>query len=330
MPCQRVGGNARVSIFVDQAALPQMDPCVIDEIQRLSASELGTTVESLVGRVPDRDSDGTLAIVLTPRLARISRPTPVDGLTRAVDFFRHVPRPDSNGADVLFLNSNLAPGDQLRAVLAHEWCHAAVLGRLADALESSGPAALDGWLNEAVAHCVETRAAGARTNIQHRIDAFYARPSQASLWSDLSEPEAVWGRDCSRGAGYVFLEWCAAEQPDLITRLLRGNSLTRLDLEREMGAAFPDLFRNWTCSLGRDAVAADGQSSRACPRTEEWNLDDDPTRIVEISGTSAAYLRVSGSRPFLIETEEAGNVQFTLIPMDRPISSAVPRVPRRS
>jgi len=98
-----------------------------------------------------------------------------------------VPRPFGNSADVLFLNANWPPGEQLRTVLAHQWKHAADFGRRYERHDFQDDhthiqgVTEDDWLNEGLAHLIGVQSTGSMSNLTDRVKAFLARPESAPL-----------------------------------------------------------------------------------------------------------------------------------------------------
>ncbi len=326
--CRLAGQTSQVKIFVDQR-LKSDDrlAALIQAIAVAAESELAVIVQDLAGPVRDMDLDQHLAIVITPEIARLGNGrTPVEGLTRPADFVPGVDRPLGNNSDVIFLSSSLEPGDHLRAVLAHEWCHAAVFSR------SSGPDTVRGidedWLNEAIAHVVEHRASGSATNLSHRIRSFLARPHQSPLIvRDYSHPD-YWRHDGCRGAGYLFVDWCLNRSGDrLLKQLIDGPSVSAETISATMETPFSDLFREWTVTLGRRLAEASQEQARdQLPICTEWELEatSPQTLALRLGGTCAGYVRIhcpAGTR-WQISAAVRGNdeVQSTLIPV-RPTSS---------
>lgn len=87
----------------------------------------------------------------------------------------------------MFLNANLPPGEQLRAVLAHEWGHAAVFSRRYGRHDSQDDhtriqavTEVD-WLNERFAHLIEVQSSCSMSNRADRVKQVLARPESAPL-----------------------------------------------------------------------------------------------------------------------------------------------------
>lgn len=314
LTCIPLRSNSFITVLAESSLVA--DPTIADlagEIATLFTASFGAKLIDLAGPVVDRDGDGRLAIVITTALEAWGSPDrPVEGLTRSTDFERGANRPESNQADVIFLSHRIRRGSQLRAVLAHEFCHAAVFGRVADASPSQGR--VEGWLNEALAHVVETRAAETDSNLRHRIDAFAARPLDAPLRVvDMGTPR-YWRHDGCRGAGFLFLNWCDVRSSGTLVRELRtASALTTVDLERLTGTPFEELFREWTVSLGqgllddvnidrdRQPDLRDSHSDQAVPANQsapvrvsfaEWDVTKSTDYELSVAGTTAAYLRI--------------------------------------
>jgi hypothetical protein len=307
--CRLHTETPRVRIYVDQRTTPNEPLAVlINAIETAATSGMADVIEKLVGPVADVDHDSHLAVVLTPDLSRFGTgPSSVDGMTRPADFVPGFDRPEGNNSDVIFLSSALNPGDHLRAVLAHEWCHAAVFSRrMRESDRGIGPTIEEDWLNEAVAHLVEVRASGSSSNISHRIRGFMAHPAQSPLVvSDYCRPE-FWRHDGCRGAAYLFLNWCLDQgDDDLLERLLDSQSLGLDGLEAATGTSFEQLFQGWTRSLAQNLaddchrqpdVSAKDEArtpvARLTPRT--WDLGSSGARTitVRIGGTCAEFIRV--------------------------------------
>lgn len=311
--CLVMGENKRIRVYVDQR-LPRSESLaeLVDAVLEASASRLGDAIEELVGPVCDVDQDGRLAVVLTPEVARLgSGRTPVDGLTRPTDFVPGLDRPRGNSSDVIFLNSGLRPGQHLKAVLAHEWCHAAIFGR------GQGPA--EDWLNEGLAHLVEFQASGSTSNLSHRIERFLSCPGDSPLAiQDYAQPK-YWRHDGCRGAAYLFLLWCAKQSDAQFLDRLISSRLNRGGLETAMGQSFDDLFRGWTTSLGQRLAdqLQSGQPGTGL-KCQTWAPRRSPERTLRVQGSCAEFIRIDcgglqGTWQFTATTEAGDYLQATLV-----------------
>ncbi len=305
LDCQLVARSASVQVYME-SSLNQEERLdgLIAEVMRLAENVIGPAIQSLVGTVRDVDGDGRLAVVLTKQLGRSEGTLAgVDGLTRASDFRDGVPRPFGNSADVLFLNANLPPGEQLRAVLAHEWGHAAVFGRRygrrspLDDHTRTQPVTEDDWLNEGLAHLIEVQSSGSMSNLADRIEQFLARPEASPLIvRDYSRSE-YWRHHGCRGATYLFLDWCRQHSgPDFLERLIDGEESGIANLQAATGRSWADLFHAWTVSLGRSLASDnDPHHHQPQPQPREWHPVQEDSREItlRLRGSSAAFVRLT-------------------------------------
>ena len=318
--CRPVAENGRVRIYVDEhvrrnESLQQL----VQAIHDASSSELGEIVQTLVGPVRDIDHDGRLTIVVTPEIARLGTgASPVHGLTRPADFLPGLERPEGNNSDVIFLSSELRPGDQLRAVLAHEWCHASVFSRRMQL----GRRADEDWLNEAIAHVVEVRASGSHSNLSHRIQKYRSSPSQSPLVvADYYRPD-FWRHDGCRGAAFLFLNWCLEHADErLLDRLVNSECRGTESLEMSMGRPFADLFHAWSVSQAHALACQTGGSDGSAVSAQVWRISGDKATLkLRISGTSAAYVRIESANPewtwrLTASSDQDEQLRATLIPV---------------
>lgn len=335
IPCRLHTETPRVRIYVDQRmALNEPLTALVHAIVDAANSGLPEAVEKLVGPVGDVDHDGHLAIVLTPDVSRFGNGrTSVDGITLPADFLPGLDRPRGNNSDVIFLGTALDPGDHLRAVLAHEWCHAAVFSRRMQESAEGRPMIEDDWLNEAVAHVVEVQASGSQTNLSHRLRGFMAHPAHSPLVVRDYCRADFWRHDGCRGAAYSFLTWCLEQgDDDLLERLLDSQSLGLDGLEVATGASFERLFQGWTRSLAcrladQTRCRPTGPATQEVPppdtvltyRTWDLGSSSEQSITVRIGGTSAEFIRVECARDttwrLSATASETDSLQTTLIPV---------------
>lgn len=276
LDCWLAAESPAVRVFVE-ANVPHEERLqeLIAAVARLAEDSIGPAIQAIVGSVRDVDRDGRLAVVLTSRLGQPGGAfAEVDGLTRASDFRDEVPRPFGNSADVLFLNSRLSPSEQLCAILAHEWSHAAVFSRrygpsraplgletsnsLREPPQHQPPIVEDDWLNEGLAHLIEVQASGSLSNLADRIEQFLAKPEAAPLIVRTYSRTTYWRHHGCRGATYLFLDWCQQQSgPEFLDRLIDSESIGIENVEAATGRSFEELFRDWTVSLGQ-SLAGDG------------------------------------------------------------------------
>ncbi len=320
--CRLAAQTRRVKIFVDQRLSDGQLKDLIQSIAAAAESELADVVQNLAGTVTDVDQDHHFTVVITPEIARLGNGrTPVDGLTRPADFIPELDRPVGNASDVIFLSSSLEPGDHLRAVLAHEWCHAAVFSRKSRG--ESGRGIDEDWINEAIAHFVEHRASGSATNLSHRIRSFLRNPQRSPLVvQDYSHPE-YWRHDGCRGAGYLFMDWCLQKSGDRVLKeLVEAPSISAESLSAALDTPFAELFRGWTESMGQRLAIADRTDDERAPSPVEWKLSSTSPQAMKLTlgGTCASYVRIrcpTGTRWSISATVSDGRkIQTTLIPVD--------------
>ncbi|MFO1044275.1 MAG: hypothetical protein U0941_21025 [Planctomycetaceae bacterium] len=320
--CRLAAQTRRVKIFVDQRLNDGQLKDLIQSIAAAAESELADVVKNLAGTVRDVDQDHHLAVVITPEIARLGNGrTPVDGLTRPTDFIPELDRPIGNASDVIFLSSSLKPGDHLRAVLAHEWCHAAVFSR--NPRGESGRGIDEDWINEAIAHVVEQRASGSATNLSHRIRSFLQNtPRSPLVVQDYSHP-GYWRHDGCRGAGYLFMEWCLEKSGDRVLKeLVKAPSISAESLAEALDTPLAELFRDWTVSLGQRLAITDRTDDERAPSPAEWRLSSTLPQAMKLTlgGTCASYVRIrcpAGTRWRISATVSDGRtIQTTLIPVE--------------
>lgn len=360
IPCQQISRSFHVRVFAENSLLGDADAArLAEEVVHEIEHRIRPALSRLVGEIRDLDGDGTMAVVLTSQLGQASGVySGVDGLTRESDFRPEVPRPVGNGADVVFLNSRLTPGERLRAVLAHELAHAAIFSRRISRDEGSTEQRVseDDWLNEALAHWIEVRASGSYANLGHRLARFVEQPESSPLVvRDYSRP-GFWRHHGCRGAAYSFLDWCVNQfGEELVGRLIDSSDTGTENIEAATGRSFAELFRGWTVSRGErlvreeaslpfaphaphvseDAVTDSRHGLR--PQIPSWHLD--PTkpnrRAVVLKGTTAMFLQVTMERgaPATWRLSAVAHrsqcpVQLTTIPIETGNRSSQVRVDR--
>jgi hypothetical protein len=330
--CRLQAENPFVRVYVDRMLPVDQDLAdLIEEIDQASKSSLAEVMRGLVGDVCDIDQDGHLAIVLTHDIAPTAYGrTPVDGLTQPGDFDPDLERPQGNGSDVIFLNSRLKRGNHLRAVLAHEWCHAALFSHRQSASGRHPMRTPDeDWLNEAVAHVVEVRASGSTSNVSHRVQSFLANPSDSPLEvSNYFQPR-FWRHDGCRGAGFLFLNWCLEQgDPEVLKRLVASPSLDVNHLERATGRTMNELFQGWTTELGHQlanrSIHPDGGSRPGTgldvPTSIRWSLTDrdDQEFAIKLRGSCITFVEIESEPDSDWQLSIRGgsdHLQATLIPV---------------
>src|SRR5262249_5797885 len=133
------------------------------------------------------------------------------GFVRGSDFYRDLRPPFGNACDMMYLNTDLQPGPHLRALLAHEYTHAAVFSAhvLAGYPADGPPQDEESWLNEGLAHLAEDWHDHGWTTRDYRISAFLNAPERSPLVAADYYGAGLWRNPGNRGAAYLFLRWCA-------------------------------------------------------------------------------------------------------------------------
>lgn len=328
--CRLAAENHRARVYIDQrlphdAKLTEL----VTAIDHASSSNIVDKLEHLIGLPRDVDGDGHLTIVVTPELDRLgTTQAPVYGLTQPNDFVPEIDRPHGNQSDVIYLNPSLRPGEKLKAVLAHEWCHASVFSRHVRSVHQNSEIDED-WLSEAIAHVVEVASSGSDCNIAHRIQSYLSHPAHSPLVvKDYCRPE-YWRHHGCRGAGYLFLKWCLEETPGVdLPGLADDQPLNVHRVESATQHSFDDLFANWTRDLGRqlaaDLARGNGHSSaNSQPLAHHtWMLEGahEQTLVMRIGGTCAGFVHVQSTAAHRwhvsIQTSTTGRLRTSLLPVD--------------
>ena len=313
-----IARGQRVRIFLDEA-----EP-LTPRLHRLASTIIGLLETALMpaadrtfGPPVDIDQDGYLTVLLTPWLGRLQRgKTTVGGFVRIDDFRTDLARPDSNRADLMYLNTSLVPGPHLANVVSHEYTH--VLACSARAPSRHNPSGLpmeDDWLNEAIAHLSEP----GTSNISHRVACFLESPGKHPLVVPDYYKAGLWRSDGCRGATYLFLRWCRQEHGQGLTaRLVQSPWWGIRNVEAATGQQFSGLFRDWCLALVSLPRSPDARGLQR-PQLEDWTLDR-PLALT-LAGTSARYLRPLYSGDIIIDVTAApdSRLQLTLAYIPRAV-----------
>jgi hypothetical protein len=183
----------------------------IDDIVKTFDQEIYPQTARL-GRVLDVDRDGRFTILLTHHLGRMARgKIALAGFVRGSDFYRDLAPPFSNNSDMMYLNSDLAPGPHLRTIIAHEYTHAIIFSEHVFGGHNPGvaPADEESWLNEGLSHLTEDSFGYSWANLDYRVSAFLNEPERYQLVVPDYHAAGLWRSHGNRGAAYTFLRWCA-------------------------------------------------------------------------------------------------------------------------
>lgn len=324
---RRICGSAAVSVYLDeQLPADRRITALAEECARLLEEDVFPRSHELLGMHRDVDGDGTLAVLLTPWLARLrGGQTSVNGFVRSLDFDVAAAPPFSNRADVLFLNADLIPGPELRTLLTHEYTHAVCFSlRLPTNGRTESLLSEEDWLNEGIAHVAEQLHGTGWSNLDRRIATFLFDPSQSPLVIGDYYRAGLWRDPGCRGATYLFLQWCAEQHgPDLLRRLASSPLRGIANLEQAAGTPFADLFRRWTIALlDADYRALDlhdriGDCALSGVSLMLWNSGDAPKEIT-LRGTSTVFVELpdapaSEKQVLYVEAEPGCRLQVTRV-----------------
>jgi hypothetical protein len=309
----------------------------VADVVRTFDDEVCPGAERTFGHVLDVDRDGRFTVLLTGRLGGLQGgKVALGGCVRGSDFYADLAAPFGNRCDMMYLNTTLAPGPHLRALLAHEYTHAVVFSEhvFGDYLPGAPREDEEGWLNEGLAHLAEDLHGYGWSNLDYRISAFLSAPGRYQLVVPDYYAAGLWRTPGSRGASYLFLRWCVGRHGEgLPARLVRTNLHGVDNLEVATQERFDDLFRAWSAALllagsnlapeagppfgGRlDPRRPLGGRLLAGPRFAEVSLAGD-CHDEWLAGTSAAYLLLhspGGDRTRVTVTAEpATGLQVTLV-----------------
>jgi hypothetical protein len=328
-----------VRVYLDSQQSPsELHPQLVSEIVRVFDEQIVPTSRKWLGEFRDIDEDGTFAILLSPWLGRLQGGrVSLGGFVRGADFRSDGKTPFSNRCDMLYLNSNVTPGANLRALLAHEFAHAVNFSlRLPSRKLPSGCAGEEDWLNESLAHLAENLNDAGWSNLDHRVSRFLDSPESYPLVVADYYAAGLWRNHGCRGATYLFLRWCVDQfGPEILSRLMRDPVNGCQNLENATGLLFPELFRRWSVALATSNDHTDqgyhsidlqgdlGNWSLAGPRFTDWDVNL-PAPKLTIRGTAAAFFRLHSSsgtttnslRSIVIQSTPEANLQVTLIKLE--------------
>ena len=298
----RIGRFGQVYLDGADKGLPGVEQTTADAL-RIFDEEIVPRAERDLGRALDVDRDGRFTLLFTRKLDGLQNgKVRIDGFVRGSDFFRDLPVPFSNRCDMLYLNANLKPGPHLATILAHEFTHAVTFCEHALTSYQGAPTNQDeeSWLNEGIAHLVESLSGFGWSNLEQRIQTYLANPEQYPLVVPDYFEAGLWRNPGTRGATFLFLRSCLAQtDPDLPRRLIQSPLRGKENLEVATEKAFPELFRQ-ACV---DLLDTRKMSPWRGLRPQGLRLDGEPAES-RIAGTAAAY--------FLLHTPKANHARVTI------------------
>lgn len=321
-----VGRNVQVYLDGDDRNLPNIEATIAAVVQVFD-QEIYPWAQTNLGRTVDVDRDGRFTILLSSRLGALQHgQARIDGFVRGSDFCLDLPAPFSNHCDMLYLNATLKPGPHLKTVLAHEFTHAVIFCEHA----LNGPTGNrsrqdeESWLNEGLAHLVESMHHYGWSNLDYRISAFLACPERYSLVVPDYFGAGIWREPGTRGAAFLFARSCLRQTDAALPRRLVQSPLHGIsNLEAAARKPFPQLFRQASVDLldrrNYDFLPADPSGRFAhAPRTHEVSLTKGQGEC-QVAGTAAAYFLLhspaGGYARVVVEAGEAA--QVTLVRQTR-------------
>lgn len=333
---RKVGRHCQVYVDRDHTGSEPLQP-TIDDIVATFDSIVFPWGRQHLGHCTDVDRDGRFTILLTGWLGRLrGGKVSVGGFVRGSDFYRDMAAPYGNRCDMMYLNTDLRPGPHLRTLLAHEYTHAIVFS---EHVLGQFPAPVprqdeESWLNEAIAHVVESQQGHGWSNLDYRVSAFLNAPHRHPLVVADAYRDGLWRNPGHRGAIFLFLRWCLDNSgEDLLPRLAQTHQRGIANLETATQSRFAELFRQWTVQLAlpptrpepadltnfpkpRGPYSPLGTRLLCGPRFRELALTGE-RQDMTVAGTSAAYWLLhshGGSNTRLVvEADPDAQLQVTLI-----------------
>ncbi|MFM8287897.1 MAG: hypothetical protein ACKOGA_14345, partial [Planctomycetaceae bacterium] len=283
-----------ISLYVDRATGDEPaanERLRFPELASLLETQVLPTVRECLGPIADVDGDGRLAVLLTPLLEEWQAgTTPLRAFVRAADFDPTLTPPDSNHADVIYLNRQQLAAGGLPAILLHEAAHLACFTRRTAA--GLPPATVE-WLDEGLAHAVELRVLGRSTNLADRLDRLVASPHRSPLLAGEwpTRGRDTWRDPGSRGAMALFVHWLTQAQPDALRQLVDSPLAPQAACAHLGGVPFPELFARFSLALQRGEL-----THGLRPAGEEWQVATGPARLT-LRGSTSLRVGCRGLKP---------------------------------
>jgi hypothetical protein len=322
-----IGTHCLVYVDADYADMANLQPAV-DEVIHVFDTVIFPGAKEEQGHCLDVDRDGRFTMLFSRRLTGMTAGNgALSGFVLGSDFYRDAGAPSGNRCDMLYLNTDLRPGPYLRTVLAHEYTHAVVFSEhvFGDYLTGARRCEEESWLNEGLAHLAEEKLGFGWGNLDYRVSAFLSAPWRYPLVVPDYYSAGLWRDPGCRGATYLFLHACAAEDAGLAAKLTRSNLSGVANLEAATRESFAALFRRWTVAVGQGKVPGGhdllqplGGRLLCGVRREDVSLSGGRWEG-DIAGTAAAYLLLhspgANHTRVTIEADIAADLQVTLLPL---------------
>jgi hypothetical protein len=215
----------------------------------------------------------------------------------------------------------------LQALVAHEYTHAVVFSEhvFGDYLPGMRRTEEESWLNEGLAHLAEQRHGFGWANLDYRISAFLSAPQRYPLVVADYYEAGLWRDPGCRGATYLFMHTCAAEDAGLTGKLIRSNLSGVANLEAATREPFAALFRRWTVALAQGKIPGGHDLQRPIGSRLLCGVRRDEVPLTggrwesDVAGTAAAYLLLrspgKGRSRVTVEADAAADLQVTLLPL---------------
>lgn len=316
-----VAVGQRVRIWLDsQMTSNDLAAGLMDQLVAEFDRGVVAEMEHRVRRVSDVDGDGRFSVLVTPWLSRLrGGAVSLNGFVRGSDFQKDQLPPFSNQADCLYLNSNLKPGPELQALLAHEFTHVLVC----DSKAAVGQVE-DDWVNEGLAHLAESSFSTSLANLDHRIGRFQNDTSRFPLIVENYHRSGLWRNHGCRGAVWSFFEWLQRKElgvgnRQFFSRLIQSRHAGVAAIESVTDEAFDDLFREWSvnCFRTRNPKKSSPQSTWQLngPTAQFWQISKQPNYECSLSGTSFVGIALHGlgQQRITLESEPGSELQVSLI-----------------
>lgn len=236
---------------------------------------------SYFGEYSDINSDGHIAILITPAINRLgaSGGGIITGYFYAADLYaRTVSNPTSNEREIVYIlapdpsgiygtpiSKSFAMSNLLPAVVPHEVQHAISYNQH---VFRNGGASESSWLNESLSHFAEDLTGFGIEN-PSRVELFLADTAMVSLVASGS-PDLY-----ERGAEYLFMRYLfeRASDPHAFLAALENTSLTgQENLETAFGGADPG-FDEWSEFMRRWAITL-ALTNTGISSTAEYQYND--------------------------------------------------------
>lgn len=194
----------------------------------------------LAATVSDVDHDGRFTVLIVPPGQGADAPR---AFVRPADFDPSARCPFGNQADVMYFAGIPRDRELTRTLIAHEYAHAVCCGIRPGRTEED-------WLNEAIAHRVETQTAGCPKNTAHRVLRFLDQPHAYPLVVENYHEAGLWREHGCRGAVISFLADCCRRHGDaeILRALIRG-SRGVANVSTATSKDFVALNREWIATL---------------------------------------------------------------------------------